>query len=236
MTGARSSFRRRALLVLAVVGALAAVLVVWASDVDTRPTADDASAIAALGVAAECASTSALADQITCLRAIQRAHLEAAPDTSCVHEYGVTSHEPAALLERGRGCCYDRSRLVEKAALSFGMEVRHIALYHTTTPLDLVRGGTPSHSLSEVRTEAGWMVVDSNQPTLGLRADGAALDAEALGAELRAGGANLVDQNYREFFGGDFVVLYGVYSRHGGFYPPYVYLPDVDWAQLHHNL
>jgi hypothetical protein len=34
---------------------------------------------------------------------------------------------------------------------------------------------------------------------------------------------------------GDFVFVYGLYSRHGGFYPPFVPLPDFDWAQLHHN-
>lgn len=213
-----------------------AMCVVWATDVDVSLTTADERAIAALGVDAECETVDSYDAQVTCIRAIQRALVTMVPDYTCVDVYGVTSHEPAAFLERRRGCCYDRSRLVEKAATLYGLDARHVAIYRTDSALGLLRGGIPSHSLSEIHTVRGWIVVDSNSQALGLRRDGSPLDVVDLGASLRAGGGDLPEQDYAQFFDGEYRTIYGLYSRHGGFYPPYVPLPDLDWRQVHYNL
>lgn len=234
MSAHRVSRRTRLVIVATALLTLSGA-VLWATDVDTALTSEDRASIEGLGVRAVCEGAAGFAQQLACIRAIQAAHLAAAPELVCVDEYGVTSHEPPAFLARRRGCCYDRSRFVEKAASFYGLEVRHLAIYHARSSFDLVRGGTPSHSLSEVLTDRGWMVVDSNTTALGLRTDGTPLDAAELSAALRAGGSGLESTSYREFFGGDYVSLYGVYSRHGGFYPPYVRLPDIDWAQVDEN-
>lgn len=227
-------YRRAAAFIVgvAVAGTVTGVL---ASDVDTTLTADDVRSIESLHVGAACGDVGSFATQLTCLRAIQAAHLAVVPDLTCVDEYGVTSHEPSAFLERARGCCYDRSRLIEKAAEHHGLRVRHVAIYNAHAATDLLRGGIPSHSTTEVFTERGWMIVDSNSAMLGLTTDGTPLDAEELAAALRLGTSALEPGDYHNYFAGEFIPVYGLYSRHGGFYPPYVRLPDIDWAQIHHN-
>ena len=38
-----------------------------------------------------------------------------------------------------------------------------------------------------------------------------------------------------EFFSHNPTIFYGLYSRHGYFYPPKIPLPDIDWSQLNFN-
>jgi hypothetical protein len=236
MTSPRGRRWPKVVAALGVASALVLLVLYASSDVDTALTEADRATIGELGLDAECDDVSDFAGQLRCVRAIQSAQLAQAPDLACVDEYGVTSHEPSAFLERGRGCCFDRSRLIEKAAAYFGLEARHVAIYNAHSWRDMVRGGTPSHSTSEVRTERGWMVVDSNSTALGLRTDGTPLDAPALAASLRDADPLLEPHEYRDYFEGEYRSIYGLYSRHGGFYPPFVRVPDVDWAQLAHNL
>lgn len=236
MTAPRGRRWPKVVAALGLAAALVLLSVYASSDVDTALTEADRTTIAELGLDAECGDVSDFASQLRCVRAIQAAQLARAPDLGCVDEYGVTSHEPSAFLDRGRGCCFDRSRLIEKAASYYGMEPRHVAIYNALSWRDMVRGGTPSHSTSEVQTSRGWMVVDSNSTALGLRTDGMPLDVPALASALRSADDRLEPGEYRDYFHGEYRAVYGLYSRHGGFYPPYVRLPDIDWAQLHHNL
>ncbi len=224
--------------ILAIGGSTLAVLaaaVLALADVDTALDGADRRAIASLGLDAACAERTTYEDDVACVRALQAKLLEVVPDVRCVHVWGEVSHEPAALLERGRGCCYDRSRLIEKTLASYGFEVRHLSIHKLRLPAPFgYLQNVPSHAISEVRTRRGFMVVDSNRPWIARTPDGAPLDARALRDALRSGAA-LEAPEIGDYFGGDYAVFYGLYSRHGGFYPPFVPVPDVDVAQLGHN-
>lgn len=215
--------------------AIAATTLVWASDVDTGLSNADLEAIAALGLGDTCGRLETFEEQLGCVRAVQERADALAPDYECVHEWGVTSHEPAAFLSRRRGCCYDRSRLIEKALAHHGLDVRHVAIFGADSWTGLVRPGLRSHSLSEVRTARGWMAVDSIRITVGRTANDAPVDTRELGRLLRDDPESLAASDYSAFLRGRFQVVYGLYSRHGGFYEPFIPLPDFDWAQLHHN-
>ena len=39
-----------------------------------------------------------------------------------------------------------------------------------------------------------------------------------------------------EIYSAPFTWVYGFYSRHGRFYPPYNAVPDVNWGELAQNL
>ncbi len=39
-----------------------------------------------------------------------------------------------------------------------------------------------------------------------------------------------------EIYHNPFVYVYGLYSRHGEFYPPYNCIPDIDWQELIQNV
>jgi hypothetical protein len=222
---------------LAALSVVMAALVYLASDVDTALTDADERAIARLDLDEACARTESYEGELACVRALQATMLAAAPEVECVHVWGEVSHEPDAFLARRKGCCYDRSRLVEKALAFYGFEVRHLSLHRLRLPPPFgYLQSVPSHSTSEVRTRRGFMVVDSNRPYYAVDRDGDPLDAVALRAALRdparRAGLGEVPGDY---FDGDYTVFYGLYSRHGGFYPPFAPVPDIDWAQVWAN-
>jgi arylamine N-acetyltransferase len=76
------------------------------------------------------------------------------------------SGELGDLYEAKRGLCYDRSRAIEKVLSHLGFEVRHAAVYSTKKTGRLAAFLTPktqSHAVTEVKTEHGWLVIDSNR-------------------------------------------------------------------------
>jgi hypothetical protein len=231
--------KRRLLLGLGLGGILAAGAVAYGMRVPTAVTADDERVferlLEGIDLPADRASL-AWTREVDLIASIQRRVLEVAPENKGIPKN--EPREPADLVEYGYGLCYDRSRVIEKALAHAGFEVRHLAAY----ALDgskvgaLVTPGHPSHALSEVRTSRGWMLVDSNSLYLGVDEDLepiSALDLLVCG-DVRPQKDGHVDP-LRGTLGSDFFFIYGLYSRHGGFYPPYVPVPDVSFGQLLDN-
>ncbi len=93
--------------------------------------------------------------------------------------------------------------------------------------------GSDSHAVSEVRTERGWMTVDSNARWIGLTADGRPLSVPQIDADSAAEvGPEAAREPPTLLLVEPHVTLYGLYSRHGEFYPPFVPFPDVDFRQF----
>ena len=169
----------------------------------------------------------------------QRAVLRVAP----VNE-GLPFDQPRELrelVEAGRGLCYDRSRAIEKLLRYAHFDVRHIALYSTAAThsklKSLMTPEVPSHAVSEVRTARGWLVVDSNDPWMSFDVAGAPVSMETVQAAA-AGNAQPLWQKPlpNPIYSQPFTFVYGVYSRHGHFYPPYDFIPDVNYSELVENL
>ena len=230
----RSNTLRRGLLTATFLTVLT-VLIFGLTQVETDLTSEDVAAIRSLSIGNHCASLQSYEDEVACVAAVQGAHLDRLPNLTCAHVWGGLSHEPAAFLERGHGCCYDRSRLIEKALTYYGLKVRHLSLHRRNgSLLTYVRSGA-SHSTSEVLTQRGWMLVDSNSRFLARTTAGLPLDAGALRETLLRGNAKLLSAPTHDYFGGDYYIFYGLYSRHGGFYEPFVPLPDIAWRMVPAN-
>lgn len=238
----RTQPRRRLARALAA-GALGLALLLglaaWV-DVDRSPGPADRAAIAEMlrraGYAelADFPRPSGFAAQLETVRAVQDAVLAAAP-----RDRGIPlgqEREPAALLRLGYGLCYDRSRAIEKALALFGLETRHASLYGTAEggALEaLLTPGSDSHALTEVRTTRGWMTVDSNARWIGVAAGGEPLALGEIGpAEAASVPAADAPEPPTPLIVRSHVALYGLYSRHGRFYPPFAPFPDVDFRQF----
>lgn len=177
--------------------------------------------------------------EIAFIRAIQSAVLRIAP----LNE-GLPLDAPRELRDLAlarRGLCYDRSRAIEIILRYAHFNVRHIALYSTTGTRSalrsLITSGVPSHAVSEVQTARGWLVVDSNDPWLSLDVNGApvamqTIQAAAAGAQHPQWKTPPPNAIYTQ----SFTFVYGLYSRHGRFYPPYDFIPDVNYSELAENI
>ena len=144
------------------------------------------------------------------------------------------------MVRAGHGLCFDRSRAIETILRLQGMRTRHAAIYSTRATGSALRSlatpGVDSHAITEVMTRRGWMIVDSNSRWIGLTNANQPLDLARL--RDRPGGPwhPSVRVQLPEIYRAPYTWVYGLYSRHGRFYPPYNPVPDVNWAELAENL
>lgn len=147
------------------------------------------------------------------------------------------SREPEAALEAGEGECYDRARFLEKTLKYAGLPTRHASVYLNPQGFRPVRllseSGVPSHAVTEVRTARGWLIVDSNNAWLGLAADSTPVALKSIDGNT----SFLTPPPAAEaaFYRPGSVTVYGLYSRHGGFFPPFNRIPDISWRELLFN-
>lgn len=154
------------------------------------------------------------------------------------------TREPKDLFNVGAGECYDRSRFLEKTYKLYGFKTRHLTVF------TLRHGGKIfkslftknhiTHSTFEVKTSKGWLNVDPNTNWITLDKNYNPLSYKHIGKELRKGetiewhekSPQLLMHFYRQpGFG-----IYGLYSRHGKFYPPFNKIPDFNFRELFYNL
>ncbi|MCB0221747.1 MAG: hypothetical protein KDH09_18770, partial [Chrysiogenetes bacterium] len=119
---------------------------------------------------------------------------------------------------------------------SRGFETRHVFVYSKDESGPslgtLLTPGVPSHALTEVRTARGWLVVDSNARWLSIDESG---DPVAIENFAAAKWAPHVNATRNAIFDAPFGFVYGLYSRHGRFYPPFVPVPDINWGEFADN-
>lgn len=136
------------------------------------------------------------------------------------------------------GCCFDIARLIASTLEYFGFEIRHASLHQMKIPFPVnYLLPTKSHAVVEVRTSQGWILVGSTSKFIGIDKSGKLYTAKSLRPEIMN---NRMDQfnGFRpeNYFNGNYSVAYGLYSRHGLLYEPYVkYFPDIDWKQFSYN-
>jgi Transglutaminase-like superfamily len=151
-----------------------------------------------------------------------------------------TKREPKDLFIAKAGLCYDRSRAIEKILRYLGFETRHIAIYPTkktgSAIKALITPGPTSHAVTEVLTQKGWLVIDSNRRWVSLDTNKNPVPITQI--QLMAAGSNNIswiqEPPNRKYIN-PFTFVYGLYSRHGKFFPPYNFIPDVNYRELAQN-
>lgn len=178
--------------------------------------------------------------EATFIGAVQKAVIQRIAPGECLPR--GTPREPKDVYLAGCGESYDRSRVIEKALRTSGFTTRHVMVFSQKAAMSRLRtllsGGLQSHSLTEVKTARGWLVVDPDDPWLSLTARGEPLSLRSVqqdaGRGKEAPGLGLAvtpPRIYRE----PFVGVYGLYSRHGKFYPPFNFIPDINWSEFLYN-
>lgn len=183
------------------------------------------------------ATTLGYSQQIKLIKAVQGAVLKIAS-----RNVGLPfdmPREPKNVYIAESGLCYDRSRVIEKILRYYGFRTRHVALY----ALDgrswlrtLITPAVHSHAVSEVLTAKGWLVVGSNTPWISVDKFGSPVSIKRICNDV---GKHEISFSYpmnNPIYLHPFLYVYGLYSRHGRFYPPYNFVPDVNYWELAQNL
>lgn len=178
-------------------------------------------------------------DELNFITSVQRSVLTIAPRNDGL-PYGQ-KREPKELYEAKTGSCYDRSRAIEKILRYSGFETRHVFLLSKKVTGSAIKSLlTPrvsSHAVTEVSTKAGWLVVDSNALWISTRKDNQPVSIETIQSSIESS----VPIQWRKepptsIYAQPFIFVYGLYSRHGEFYPPFNFVPDIHYPELIQNV
>jgi hypothetical protein len=209
---------RRSLRIVAVVLAIYTTLIVL-SNVGTDVTDADKAAFLAEGFLAR-DKPSNFDDQITIISDAQSKVLDKFPIGEGIPLF--EEREPANLNAYRRGLCFDRSRYLDKLLQYKGFQTRHIYILYDTGEsfiASLLTKGHPSHAVTQVLTERGWLVVDSNSKYLALDKNGSPISLQELEGE---------NSELPESFQKKFWAIIGLYSRNGALYKPYLLVPELN--------
>ncbi|HLA90402.1 MAG TPA: hypothetical protein VJL28_08240 [Gemmatimonadaceae bacterium] len=151
---------------------------------------------------------------------------------------GIIEHgsprEPGDVLKAGRGECYDRARVLEKFLGIAGFRTRHVYLFEASRHgvAGLALKGLASHALVDVQTEQGWMSVGTNVAFLGITTNG---DIVASARVKKRSNMQWAYSPPSDLPSQANIAIYGLWSRHGRFFPPYLPLPDISWRDFRYN-
>lgn len=178
-------------------------------------------------------------DEVEFITSIQHAVLNVAPGNEGI-PFGQ-KREPKELYEAKTGLCFDRSRVIEKILRYSGFEARHVFMISKertgSSMKAIITPGVSSHAETEVLTSKGWLIVDSNAQWVSTDSEGHPVSIEKIRYAVEYSvpirwGAEPPSTIYIK----PFTYLYGLYSRHGYFYPPYNVIPDVNYGELLQNI
>lgn len=148
--------------------------------------------------------------------------------------------EPKDVYFAKSGLCYDRSRVMEKILRYLSFRTRHISIYSTEQThsafLSLITPGVSSHAVTEVLTSKGWLVVDSNDSWVSLDKQGNPVPIEQIQSDVGPCNISWSKPFPSGIYKKPFTFVYGLYSRHGRFYPPYNFIPDINYKELMQNV
>lgn len=128
--------------------------------------------------------------------------------------------EPKDVLSASRGLCFNRARLMKKALIALGFDVRNVFLLYSDGDgfprllAPILQAGAPTHMILEVKLADGWVCVDTNCPWMGTSPE-----HSLFGQEHNP----IVRPNLK---------ARGPYSRNGMFFPPHNRLPDINYREF----
>lgn len=178
-------------------------------------------------------------DELDFIIAVQRSVLNVASSNAGL-PYGQ-KREPKELYEAKTGLCYDRSRVIDKILRYYGFETRHVSVYSTRETGSAIRSlitpGVSSHAVTEVLTKHGWLIVDSNEPFVSIDKNSQPISIKNMQLAVVDGLPIQWNKEPRtDIYRQPFTFIYGLYSRHGQFYPPYNFVPDINYREVVKNV
>lgn len=228
------------------IGIAALILLLLSHNVDKKITEGDRQALKVMlqeaGYQPKLQKTTEVFDkEIKDIRMIQDAVLKASPKLLKIPL--KQTREPQDLLRIEHGQCSDRARSIEKGLKAIGFQTRFAAVFSrekTFTPpatMTIDSGyDLRSHAVIEVLTSKGWLIVDTNSRWLSLDENNDPVSLAELKDLPDKPGFKWSKSNQGEMywiFKAPFTYVYGLYSRHGLFYPPFTpYIPDINWSEF----
>ena len=175
-------------------------------------------------------------EQVLVIRQLLQNMLSIAPEDKGIPVGQARGIQQLSFL--GYGLCYDKSYALETLLEHLGFKTRHVSIYENPSSTSFLKDfstpGILSHACTEVKTEAGWLVIDPNFAWIALDKKGNPVSLES--NETWQDSNNFSIPPPYPIYSQDHHFVYGLYSRHGQFFWPYNRLPDFNIRGLFYNL
>ena len=177
-------------------------------------------------------------EELSFITSVQKSVLDIAP-----RKNGLPFNQKRELKEiyvEKTGSCSEKSRVVEKLLRYSGFKTRHVSIYSKfetgSAILSLMTPRTPSHAVTEVLTKKGWLIVDAFEPWVSVDMDGMPLSTREI-QDIQESTGSLLEMKWNngiphDIYSHPFTFVFGLYSRHGKFYPPYNFIPDISFFKI----
>ena len=177
-------------------------------------------------------------EELQFIRSIQNSVLTVAPNAGSIPMNN--SREPKDVYLAGVAGCSERVRVFSKIFKYYGFKTRQFSMYSLKRPkssiMTLLTPRVRSHAALEVLTKKGWLVIDPNENWVSIDALNNPLSINKIQHDIE----NSFYINWKkppsdEIYLHSFIYVYGLYSRHGRFYPPYNFIPDINYREFIQN-
>lgn len=220
------------------------IIILKVHEVDNSLTEEDKKYISLI-IQESISENKSYEEEIKLIESIQRKVRTAAKyGEVCNNDKGIdlgNYREPKDIYQYSTELCFDISRTLEKALRYHSFETRHISLYSMRNTNSKVKSlftpGVASHAFLEVFTKKGWLVVDSTDNWLSINDKGMPVSLNQMQTHIDKGEKiTWQNKNINAIFNTPFIYVYGLYSRHGKFYPPFNSIPDIEYREFMYNL
>lgn len=236
--------KKHAILLSAGIFAISAIAVLSYSAVDNSLTEEDKAYMPMyLSGIAPLPENPTYTDELNFIRSVQHSVLNITSGDGVLphnHKRGLKE-----VYKAKKGACYDRSRVIEKILRFSHFKTRQVSLFSEektgSAIVSLLTRGVTSHSVSEILTKNGWLVVDSNVSWVSIDKNKQPVSMQRIHYSVENSVVikwnSPLPTKQRAFpYNKPFVYVYGLYARHGEFYPPYNAVPDINYGEFIQNL
>lgn len=176
-------------------------------------------------------------DEVSFIKAVQNSVLKNSYKSIDIPKYSTREPKDVFILKTGQ--CFDRSRVIEKILRFSGFKTRHVSMYSKVKVASsiniLLTPGVESHAITEVLTLKGWLIVEPNERWISVDEKYNILSIYDIFSQLEKNNKIKWKNEPPLIYNKQFTYVYGLYSRHGQFYPPYNFIPDIEWNELMYN-
>lgn len=141
------------------------------------------------------------------------------------------------IINKKSSICYDRSWLIESLAERAGYPARRVFLLASSTTNSrpgFFSKNVISHAMSEIRTEKGWVLVENQEPWLGVLNGAAVSVSDIFHDRTILQQIPLAKKDHILYK--NFTFYRGLYSRHGQLFEPYAPFPEIRWSDFFWSL
>ena len=244
--------KNRKKLIVSIILSVSIPTILYYHSVDTSLTKDDYEYIPKyLKNITQISKESTYEEELDFISSVHRSTFDIVPNAGSIPIN--QQREPKELYFAKVAGCSDRARLIEKILMYSGFKTRHFSMYSKEYPPFIISSSvkllitpkTKSHAALEVLTKKGWLVIDTNTPWVAIDVHNNPLSIKKIQQSVDYS-VYLISPTMaidwktpphpsNEIYIKSFVFVYGLYSRHGRFYPPYNLIPDINYGEFIQN-